>query len=96
MKNCQILAKKIGWYDAVFRLSQEAHQIPLVNLERNRRASRSKCRSRSPVLAIWRPIAKGFPTTCSRATISTMKKLPNTCEKFVAAIMRRDAAFRLG
>ena len=52
MKNCQILAKKIGWYDAVVRLSQEAHQIPLVNLERNRRASRSKSRSRSPVLAI--------------------------------------------
>ena len=55
MKNCQILAKKIGWYDAVFRLSQEAHQIPLVNLERNRRASRSKSRSRSPDISNLAP-----------------------------------------
>ena len=37
IKNCQILMKKIrGWHDAVFRLGQETHQIPFVNLKRTR------------------------------------------------------------
>ena len=82
--------KKIrGWHDAAFRLGQETHQIPFVNLKRTRWASRSKSRSGSQNISSLALYRRRIPNRVFTSYNIYNEKLLNTCEKFVAGLTRR-------